>query len=195
MDRILLCIFLFVAAASAHAGSGLYYSLDAMSHTMHTETQTDITYSTSSPAPTSESGTSEKKYAHIGLDMGYKYKRRMTHHFFMTPELHVSNFDSNTLIYGTNLKLGTEYARFGVYGIVGVSHIDMLKKNTTNYGLGTEYRITDTLSLNLEWQRYSTMKEETTSVLSLGSQTVTTATDTNRDLDAIKLGISIYFHE
>ena len=131
MDRILLCIFLFVTAASAHAGSGLYYSLDAMSHTMHTETQTDITYSTSSPAPTSESGTSEKKYAHIGLDMGYKYKRRMTHHFFMTPELHVSNFDSNTLIYGTNLKLGTEYARFGVYGIVGVSHIDMLKKNTT----------------------------------------------------------------
>ncbi len=195
MDRILLCLVLLGCTASANAGSGFYYAIDGLSHTLTTKTQTDITYSPPPPAASTSSGSSKNTYSDVGIRYGYKYKRRLTHSTFIVPELHLSNFKSDDLIYGTNFKFGAEISRLAVFGIVGVSRIDLLDKNVLTYGVGSEYNISDTISINLEWQHFDTMNEETTAISYFGAQTVTTDTVTTRDIDVYKIGISFYFHE
>ncbi len=186
---------LLSCTTSVSAGSGFYFALDSLSHTLTTKTKTDITYSPPPPADSSSSGSSERTYDDVGLRLGYKYKRRLTHRSFIVPELHLSNFKSDDLIYGTNLKFGAEINRLAVFGIVGVSRVDLFDNNVVNYGIGSEYNFSNNIALNIEWQRFDTMNEQTTAVSYFGAQTVTIYTDTKRDIDLLKIGISFYFHE
>ena len=129
-----------------------------------------------------------------GVRFGFKYKQRLNHKFFLSPEFFLSQLEDD-YIYGTNFKIGADINNFSVYGIGGISHIDQFDKNQFNYGLGVEYKFSRIVSINLEWQQFATINEDTLAIENFGAQTVTTSTSTQRDITAIKLGITIYLHE
>ena len=195
MERIFLSILLLACTASAHAGSGFYYGFDALSHSLDTFTETEIIFTPPPPDTSTSRGERIETFTDYGLRLGYKHKRRKTHRYFMAPEFYITSFDPGDLIYGTNLKIGYEFNRYTLFGVMGISHIDLFDKKTPNFGLGGEYNMSDTLSINLEWQRINSTEEQTTADANFGAQVITTNTDTQRDIDVIKLGISFYFHE
>ncbi len=189
-----ISIFILLIARPCFAGSGLYFGGDVISHQLDTQVEVNQTFSSPPPEAINVSNSVAKKFTDFGARIGYKYKRRLNHHFFMTPELAFSELD-NDFIYSTNFKIGVDVSDFSFYGIAGASHINQFDKNQFNYGLGIEYKLSRIISLNLEWQQFDTMSENTLFVENFNEQISTTTIDTQRDVTAIKLGITVYFHE
>ncbi len=179
---------------TTYAGSGMYFGADGVSHELSTHVEINQTFSSPPPEDINVSNSATKDFSNAGIRIGYKYKRRLNHQFFLSPEFMVTELDDD-LIYGTNLKMGADIDNFSFYGMGGISHIDQFDKNQFNYGIGIEYKISRTIAFNLEWQKFETINENTTAIENFGAQVLTTTTETQRDITAIKLGITVYLHE
>lgn len=182
-----LVLFLFIQIpVTASAGSGFYLGADVVSHELDTSS---VTTSTSSPT---SYGESSETFTEAGFRTGYKYKRRLTHRYYWAPELALTQLD-NDLLYSTSLKLGYEFAPYEIYGLLGISRVDKFTDNRLNYGLGLEYRLGNQYSVNVEWIGYDTIEEFTESTITIGTTTVDVRTDTQRNINTIRLGFTYYF--
>lgn len=171
----------------ANAGSGFYLGGDVIGHDLKTYTTTLVTQT--SPVSSSTSfGEANKSYTNIGSRVGYKYKSRLTDRYYWAPEFSLATFDKG-FIYSTNLKFGYEFAPFEFYTTLGVSRIEKFTDNRLNFALGMEYRLTNQTSFNVELTHYDNINENTSSTISL----VTTATDTTRKINSLKIGFTYYF--
>lgn len=187
-------VLFLLTVTPSFAGSGLYLGVDAISHELDTHVEVNQTFSMPPPEPNNNSNAVKKDFTDVGLRIGYKYKRRLNDNFFISPEFIFSELD-NDYIYGTNLKIGTEIKNFSIFGVAGISRIEQFEKNQATYGIGLAYKLSSIISINLEWQKTDTIREETIDTRAFGAQILTTETDTQRDISSIKLGITIYFHE
>ena len=187
-------ILLVTITMPVFAGSGLYFGADAVLHTLKTQVEVNQVFSSPPPDAINVSNTASDDFSDPGIRIGYKYKRRLNHQFYLSPELIVSQLDDD-LIYGTNLKIGADVYNFSFYGTGGISHIDQFDKNQFNYGIGLEYKISRRFSFNLEWQKFETINEDTVAIENFGAQILTTTTETQRDISVIKFGLTFYLHE
>lgn len=187
-------ILILLTAPATNAGSGVYFGVDSVSHELQTQVEVNQTFSSPPPEDIYASNTATTDFSDAGIRVGYKYKRRLNHQFFLSPELMVTQLDDD-LIYGSNLKMGIDIDHFSFYGTGGISHIDQFDKNQFNYGVGIEYKISQRFSFNLEWQKFETINEDTVAVENFGAQALTTTTDTQRDISVLKFGLTYYLHE
>ncbi|MGB5396735.1 MAG: hypothetical protein WBN96_06265 [Gammaproteobacteria bacterium] len=181
--------------SAAQAGSGAYYGFDLVSHSLDTKVYINQTFTPTPPDPVVLSDTSSKQFTDIGLRLGYKYRRRAGHVFFISPELTLTRFDSSGLNYATTLKFGAQLGQISPYAITTLTHIDKFDKNQFSFGLGAEIDISERICINLAWQRVDTLRENTAASTAFGAQTLTTTSATGREIDIIMLGITFYSHE
>ncbi|HHJ36634.1 MAG TPA: hypothetical protein ENJ87_12800 [Gammaproteobacteria bacterium] len=189
-----LCVLFPLTVTACFAGSGLYFGADTITNELHTHVAVKQTFSSPPPEDINVANSATKTFLNLGGRIGYKYKRRLDHRFFISPELMVSQLD-NDIIYGTNLKTGFDISDFSMYVTGGISHIEQFDKNPFNYGLGVAYKLSRLININLEWQTFDTLDENTLAIENFGAQILTTTTATRRDITMIKLGITIYLHE
>ncbi len=192
MERIFLFFLgILLTSTPAFAGSGLYYGADAVLSNLKT-TSTTVVNQTSPVSQTTSYGNTLNRYTNLGGRMGYKFKSRLTDHYYWSPELSLAAFD-NSIIYGTNLKFGYEFAPYEIYTSFGVSRIKKFTDNRLSLTLGLEYRISNTTSLNIELTQFDNIKESTNSTSTVGLNTITINTNTIRRINSIKIGYTYYF--
>ena len=177
------------------AGSGFYYGIAAVSHSLDTSTEVSLTYTSPSPDPSLQSDERSQSFSDAGLHIGYLFKHRRTQKYFIAPEFFATTLDSNDLIYGTNFKIGADINNLRLFAILGVNRIDAFKQNKLQLGLGAEYAINDYYSISLEWLRIDTLVEDSSADSIFGSQTLTTDTHTERDIEVIIFSLRIYLLE
>ena len=180
---------------SVIAGSGFYYGFAAVSHSLETSTEVRLTYTSPPPDPSFQSDERSQSFSDAGLHIGYLFKHRRTQNYFIAPEFFASTLDSNYTIYGTNFKFGTDINNLRVFAILGVNRIDAFKQNKLQLGLGAEYAINDFYSISLEWLRIDTLVEDSSADSIFGTQTLTTDTHTERDIEVINFSLRIYLLE
>ena len=192
MFRYLLIISL-LSGGSAIAGGGLYYSVGSASQQLQNSTQ--ITTSLTSPASVSSSRDASRfNYTDFVLQLGYKARRRLTDRFYLAPEFQLSRLDGE-LQYATRLRAGSDMHDFSWNVSVGIARTDKFNANLLLYSIGMEWSISTKIGVYTEWQQFQTIREQTQSSGSFGSQTLVTTTDTRRKLSQLLLGVRFYLHE
>ena len=177
------------------AGSGFYYGVDRVSRDLETKTDTRLTFTPAPPDPTQLVDEDSESFEDTELYLGYRYKRRRTDSFYWAPEFSLGQLDSDELIYSTGLKLGMTLEQFAPFVSIGVSRIQAFDTNELYFGVGTQLYLTPRIALNIEWQRYDSIDERSSDIRSVGAQTLTTSTDTKRDIEAVRIGLTIYLEE
>ena len=191
-----LSIFLAgILMQPAIAGSGFYYGFDALSHSLNTSTEVNLTYSSPPPNPTLQLGQRSQSFSDVGFHAGYLFKHRRTQNYFIAPEFFLTTLDSDDAYYGTSFKFGTDIGPGRVLVNLGVSRIEAFKQNKLHIGLGAEYAINDHQAISIEWLRFDTIDENTTANSDFGGQVLTTDTHTERDIEVIKISFRIYLLE
>lgn len=185
---------LAIFSCDVTAGGGAYFGIGYATHELATRTEVAQTFSPPPPVPTSIISSASEDLDAAMISVGYRYKRRNSDRLFLSPELVLSRL-KDELYYSTDLKAGAGFEVFSVYAIAGLGHVEKFDKNQFNYGVGLEYKLTSTISLNIEWQRLDTISENTIASTNFGTQLVTTTTDTSRDLDIATVSLVFYTHE
>ncbi len=171
----------------------MYYSVGGASQQLQNSTQ--ITTSLTSPASVSSSrDVSSFNYTDFVLQLGYKARRRLTDRFYLVPEFQLSRLDGE-LQYATRLRAGSDMQDFSWNVSTGIARTDKFNANLLLYSIGMEWLISTKIGIYTEWQQFQTIREQTQSSGSFGSQTLVTTTDTRRELSQLLLGVRFYLHE
>ena len=183
------CLF----AGHAFAGGGFYYGVDYLAQALNNRVQ--ITQQTSSPPSSSlTTNSSRSDNASWGVHLGYHARRRLTDRFFLAPELRLQQLDDE-LLYATTLKAGSRFGTVNWHLAAGIARVDRFGTNALLFSAGAQWLVNPQTGIHLTWQQFETMRELSQSTASFGSQTITTRTDTGRELSQWLLGIRFYFHE
>jgi len=189
--KFLFFLGILLTSTPTLAGSGLYFGTDAVLSNLKT-TSTTVVDQTSPVSQTTSYGNTLNRYTDLGGRIGYKFKSRLTDHYYWAPEFSLLTFDKS-IIYATNLKFGYEFAPYEFYTSFGVSRINKFTDNRLNLTLGLEYRLSNTTSLNIALTSYDNIKESTNSTSTVGLNTITINTNTIRTINSIKIGYTYYF--
>lgn len=192
----IICLSISLACFAANhsiAGSGLYFGAGAVSQSI--DNRTTVTQVFTSPADISVSrGQLGEDFSEAAILIGYKAKRRLTDRFFLAPELQLTRFDDKSL-YGTGLRFGTHSEYLSASIVFGISHLSRFDTNPAYYGLGLAWFYNETIALSVRWQRWQTLKESSQSTTTFGAQSLTTTTDTERDIDQWFFGLQFFLPE
>jgi len=195
LSRSLGILLPAIQIQAALAGSGLYYGFEAVSHSLDTHTEVGLSFTPPPPNPSLQRDQQSQSFRDAGLFIGYLFRHRRTQNYFIAPEFSLSTFDSGDAIYATSFKLGTDVGSMRVLVNLGVSRITAFNQNKLFMGLGVEYAINTKQAVSIEWLRHNTIEENSIAVSVLGSQVLTTDTNTGRDIEVIKLSFKNYLLE
>lgn len=193
LKSVFLFPIIFLYSSWANAGSTYYFGLDSI-YSRFTGDSLTVVISDSVSDPNVTKRFISQNYTDFGSKLGYK--KLVTDSFYYSPELSLSLLNKEDLLYGANFKLGYDIGRFSVFGQVGLTRFDIYDIPTNNFGAGIEYKISDRISLNLQWLQYQKITEQSRNIAIIEESTrIESMSYDQHRISSFMFGLVFYWNE